>query len=129
MTDIQTLCAYRLNQAEETLSDAKKMLANQLSSRSVINRAYYSIFYAILALFLKAEIRLKTSKHQGVISMFDKDFIHTGRIDKRYSIILHKVFDARQEGDYREFVKLTQDDAAEAVNLAEDFIEGIKKIL
>ncbi len=40
------------NQAEETLADAKKMLAQNISSRSVINRAYYSMFYVLLALYI-----------------------------------------------------------------------------
>ncbi len=52
MTDRNTLFFYRFKQAEETLSDAKKMLESGLSPRSITNRAYYSVFYAILALFL-----------------------------------------------------------------------------
>jgi len=53
MTDKQALVAYRLKQAEETLADAKKMIRENISTRSIINRAYYSMFYALLALFLK----------------------------------------------------------------------------
>ena len=75
MTDKQALFTYRLTQAEETLSDVKKMLEDKLSPRSIINRAYYSMFYAVLALFLKADINLKTSKHAGVISIFDNEFV------------------------------------------------------
>jgi len=60
MTDKQALLTYRLKQAEETLSDAKKMLVDKLSPRSIINRAYYSMFYAVLALFIKTDINLKT---------------------------------------------------------------------
>jgi len=89
MTDKQALCAYRLAQAEETLLDARKMLQNNLSPRSIINRAYYAMFYAVLALFLKADINLKTSKHTGVISIFDKEFVHAGKlisVIRRYSI-------------------------------------------
>lgn len=70
MTDRQTLFLYRIGQAEETLSDAEKMLQNNLSPRSVTNRAYYSMFYAVLALFINEGVSLKTSKHAGVISIF-----------------------------------------------------------
>ena len=55
--------------------------------------------------------------------------IHTGKIDKYYSKILHKAFDARQESDYKEFVELSTKDAAEAVKLAREFIECIKEII
>ena len=126
MTDKQTLFLYRFKQAEETLSDAEKMLQDNLGPRSIINRAYYSMFYTLLALFLKADIALKTSKHAGVISIFDKEFVHTGKIDKHYSKILHKAFDARQEGDYKELVEISAEDADEHVNLAKEFLTGIR---
>jgi uncharacterized protein (UPF0332 family) len=39
------------------------------------------------------------------------------------------MFDVRQEGDYRELVELTLEDADELVKLAEEFVNGIKKHL
>lgn len=129
MTDKETLFTYRLKQGEETLSDAKKMLQDKLSPRSIINRAYYAAFYAVLALFLKTDINLKTSKHTGIISIFDREFVNTEKIDKHYSKILHKLFEARQEGDYKELITFSLEDGIEFVRLAEDFLEGIKKKL
>jgi len=129
MTDKETLFSYRFQQAEETLSEAKKMLEDSFSSRSIINRSYYSMFYALLALFLKTGINTKTSKHIGVISLFDKEFVKTGKIDKHYSTILHETFDARQEGDYKEFIELSLEDASHFVKLAEEFLEGIRNIV
>ncbi len=126
MTDIETLFSYRLNQAQETLSEAKNMLEGNFSPRTIINRAYYSMFYMLLALFLKMDIDIKTSKHSGVISLFDKEFVHTGKIDKLYSKILHEAFDARQRGDYKEFVKYSLEDAVKFINLAEKFFNAVK---
>lgn len=99
MTDRETLCRYRLREAEETLEDAEKMLTGGLSPRSILNRAYYSMFYATLALFLHENIDTRTSRHSGIIGMFDKECIHTGKLDKSYSRMLHKMFEARQQGD------------------------------
>lgn len=129
MTDRETLFLHRIQQAEETLAEAKKMVKGGFSPRSIINRAYYSMFYALLALFIKTGIDMKTSKHAGVISLFDKEFIKTGKIDKYYSKMLHNSFDARQEGDYREFVELSPEEAAGFVKSAEEFVEVIKKIV
>ncbi len=70
------------------------MIQNNLSPRSIVNRAYYTVFYSLLALFLKADINVKTSKHTGVIAVFDKEFVHTGKIDQHYSKIVHKIFEA-----------------------------------
>jgi len=106
VTDKETLFLYRLVQAEETLMDAEKMLSGDFSPKSVTNRAYYSMFYALLALFLKSDINVRTSKHTGVISVFDKVFVKTGKFDKYYSKIIHEMFDARLEGDYKEFVNI-----------------------
>ena len=129
MTDKEALFTYRLKQAEETLLDAERMLQGSFSSRSITNRAYYSMFYAVLALFLKADMRIKTSKHIGVISIFDKEFVLTGKIDKYYSEILHKMFNIRQKGDYKDLIEIAIEEAAEHVRLANEFIEYIKNYM
>ena len=129
MTDKKTLYQYRIKQAEETLSDAENMLKNHLSPRSIINRAYYSMFYAILALYINDGLNLKTSKHAGVISIFDKEFVHSGKIDKNFSKILHRIFISRQEGDYKELVKISRDDAARSVADAKAFLSAIKNFI
>ena len=52
MTDIETIFGYRMGQTEETLSEAVKMLESGFSPRSIVNRSYYAMFYAVLALFI-----------------------------------------------------------------------------
>jgi len=127
MTDRQTLLEYRIKQGEATLADAEKMLAGGLSPRSIVNRAYYATFYSVLALFLHADLAVRTAKHSGVIAIFDKEFILSGKLDKRLSRNLHALFDDRQEFDYKELVEVSQEDAAAAVDSARDFIESIIK--
>ncbi len=58
-----------LNEAEETLTDARKMLEGGISARSVVNRAYYAMFYGVIALLIHENIEHKTSKHSGIISI------------------------------------------------------------
>ncbi len=129
MTDKQDLFQYRIGQAEETLSDAEKMLQENLSTRSIVNRSYYSMFYGILALYIDQRINIKTSKHAGIISIFDKEFVHTGKIDKDYSKILHRNFNLRQEGDYKELTKISRDDATRSVEDAKKFLNAIKDFI
>ena len=129
MTDNQTLFEYRLQQAEETLLDAGKMLKSHVSARSIANRAYYAMFYGVLALFLEEDIPIKTSKHAGLISIFNKEFIHSGKLDKKYSMMLHQLFEKRQEGDYKDFVILTKEDAVESIAMAREFLTGIKEFI
>lgn len=127
MTDSEALYQYRIGEAEETISEAERLLAEQFSPRIIINRAYYSMFYAVLALFLKAGIRGRTSKHKGVISQFDKEFIKTGKLDKRLSAALHKIFDKRLVNDYRDFAISTSEDAREAVVEARLFLDIVRQ--
>lgn len=51
------LISYRLRQAEEALSDAAKLIEAQGSPRSVLNRAYYAMFYSVLALLVSIGIQ------------------------------------------------------------------------
>ena len=129
MTDKETLFSYRMQQAEETLLDAEAMLRNNLSPRSIINRAYYAVFYAVLALFIDKDINLKTSKHAGVISIFDRKFVHTEIIEKHYSKILHRMFEIRQECDYKELSEMSYDDAIRSVEDARTFLDNIKELI
>ena len=73
--NFKALLMYRLEQAKEALESAE-LLYNHEKYRSAISRAYYAMFYAVLALL--ANQTSKTSKHSGVISKFDRDFVKTG---------------------------------------------------
>lgn len=96
MTDRETLYRYRLQQSEETLADARQMYEAALSPRSVINRAYYAAFYMILALFQQHGLNPKTSKHSGVIGLFDQHWIMSGKLERRMGKHIHSLFDSRQ---------------------------------
>jgi uncharacterized protein (UPF0332 family) len=129
MTDKETLLRYRLKQAEETLNDAEAMAKAKLSPRSIVNRAYYAMFYAVLGLFLGTNVSLKTSKHSGIISMFDQVFVLSGKLDKQMSKSLHRMFNARQVADYKELVEVSPEEADHALKAARSFIEEIKRVI
>jgi uncharacterized protein (UPF0332 family) len=129
MTDRETLLRYRISQAEETLADAEAMKKAGLSTRSIVNRAYYSMFYAVLGLFLKTDLVVKTSKHSGIISMFDQAFTLSGKIDRDFSKSLHKMFNLRQVADYKELVEVSSEDAEDALKQAADFVKEIKRVI
>ena len=68
--DKKALIQYRLERARESLNDARLMLAQNGSPASVINRAYYAMFYTTLALLIT--IDKGSSKHQGVLLFLTK---------------------------------------------------------
>ena len=64
--NIQALVTYRLEQADESLEAARALLDKKLIRPSV-NRAYYAMFYAVLALLARG--KKETSKHSGAIAL------------------------------------------------------------
>lgn len=129
MTDKETLLAYRLIEAQETLADAKTLLERSGSQRTVINRSYYAAFYAVLALFVQDGTDVGTSKHAGIIALFNKEFVHSGKIAVEYSRILHRLFDARQESDYKEFVQYSSEEAQGLLAIAEKFVAEVERLV
>ena len=123
---VRQLVQYRLEQARETLREGE-ILAREGLWHGVINRAYYAMFYATLALTV---FRNETiSKHSGVISFFDRDFVRSGIFPKEYSRMLHVAFDRRQSNDYGEFSELAQIDVEAALKDAEIFVETVSQYL
>ena len=117
------LCRYRLEQAEDALSEAD-LLLNAGHFRGAINRAYYAMFYAIQVLVVKNKV--KVSKHSGVISYFDREFVKPGIIDKEFSKWLHRLFDLRQDADYGDMFEPSDDQCRQAVEQARQFVHRIR---
>ena len=70
------LMQYRLQTAKERLSSSA-LLLREHSYKDSINRSYYAMFTAVRALL--AIEGQDFSKHAGVISYFQKEFIKTGK--------------------------------------------------
>jgi len=119
-----TLIQYRLEQAKESLGDARMLFEKNGTPQGVVNRSYYAMFYAVLALLVT--IDRGTSKHRGVIALFDQEFIKQLVFPKEMSAMLHRAFDMRLTGDYREMLKISKDQAAEILDSAVEFVKSIE---
>jgi uncharacterized protein (UPF0332 family) len=120
---LEDLLRYRMEQAHETLREAE-ILLGEAALRGTVNRAYYAMFYALLALL--AIRQLGTSKHSGAISLFDREFVRTGLFPRELSRALHLAFDRRQEYDYGEMIPLTPEIAKETLQDARTFVAAIE---
>ena len=120
------LVRYRLEQADDTVRAAQVLLDQHLP-RDAVNRAYYGMFYGVLALLVTKQ--LGTSKHQGAISLFDREFVRAGVFDRELSSWLHKAFDMRLSADYAEGVAIPQEEAQKALQQAETFVSRVKTYL
>ena len=117
---------YRLQKAYETLQ-AAKILANNKLWNSVVNRLYYSCFYAINALLVKSQIISKT--HSNVKSQFSLHYIKPGLIDKKYGKLYSDLFDWRQKGDYNDFFDLEEEAVINLIEPVEELIGIIEGLI
>jgi len=90
---------------------------------SVVNRAYYA------ALALLATIGQQTTKHGGVLALFDMHFIKPKILPKEMSKFLHRTLDMRHMGDYEEEAEITREQASKVLDSAIQFINSIEQKL
>jgi len=120
------LIRYRLENSKEKLNSARILLENNQLKDS-LSRSYYAMFTAARALL--ATKRLDSSKHVGVISLFNQHFVKTGIISKDLGRMLLKGKDLRQDGDYKDFVEVSTQEAKKQYKDAEEFINQIEEVL
>lgn len=120
------LMKYRLDMAEERLHSAKILLEDG-SYKDSIGRSYYAMFTSIRALL--ALDGQDFSKHAGVIAYFQKEYIKTGRFDRKFSKYISQAFQIRNNTDYADFFMVSDKDALEQYKRAEEFLQEIKRYL
>jgi uncharacterized protein (UPF0332 family) len=126
LEQLRALVRYRLQQAAETLREAN-LLLDQSAWRGAQNRAYYAMFYAVHALL--ATRQLGTSKHSGVLALFDREFVRPGLLPVGLSRSLRLAFNRRQSWDYGEVGELDSEEITEMVAGAELFVQTIEDFL
>ena len=120
------LMQYRLEMADERLHSAKILLEDG-SFKDSIGRSYYAMFTSVRALLaLEGQ---DFSKHSGVIAYFQKEYIKTGKLDKKYSKYISQAFQIRNNTDYADFFIVSQQDAALQYEKADEFLRVIKEYL
>ncbi len=120
------LAKYRLEKAKNTLSYAKSYI-DDTTLDSTVNRIYYAMFYAVNALLITKG--LYSSKHSGVRSIFNREIVNKGLIEKKWGEFFADMFDRRQKGDYKDFMKFEKQDIEEWLKKSEEFINKIEQLL
>ena len=118
--EIIALVRQRLKQATDTMKEAEFLLSKEMY-RGAINRCYYSMFSATLALL--AIKQLGSSKHSGVIDLFHREFVKSGLFPKATAKLLSKAFELRCSSDYKEFVEPNKEQIGKLFESAKTFVE------
>ena len=120
---LTVLSAHRFNRAKEELQTAELLLRNA-DFRSSINRSQYSIFHAIRA--VNALDGFDSSKHSGVISHFNQEYVKTRLFEKEVSKIIRNASELREQADYEDFYEASQEEAADVFEQASRFISVVE---
>jgi uncharacterized protein len=100
--DVEALIRYRQERAEAAWIDASLLLGHG-SLESIVNRLYYVAFYGVSALLLTEN--LSSSRHTGIRSLFNRQFVNAGRISKNAGRTFNDLFERRQSADYADFIQ------------------------
>ena len=74
--ELEKLARHRLARAKDAFGEGEQLLSQKFHMGAV-NRFYYAAFYATRALLALQE--LDSSRHSGVISLFQKHFVKPGK--------------------------------------------------
>ncbi|MBM2814442.1 MAG: hypothetical protein HW421_1204 [Ignavibacteria bacterium] len=124
--DVKIIINYRIEKAIKSLDEAEYLINGNMWNLTV-NRLYYSCYYSIIALLLCIEQSPKT--HKGARNLFHQHFIATGIFKYEFGELLTILFDARQEGDYKDFVEFDSSDVLPWINLTKEFVKSISQFI
>ncbi len=122
----RALSLSRLKRARQHLKSARDLLVNEDFADSV-SRSYYAIFQAARALL--AVEGLESRKHAGIVSLFNRYLVKTGKVNKRFGVVLKDARRYREMADYSDLVEFAREDAEGQLQDAEAFIQEVAKLL
>lgn len=123
---LNDLIKYRISRANETYKEAE-LMKKEKHFNTCVNRLYYACFYAVVALLEKNGYG--SSKHSGVRSQFNQHFVKTNKVSIENGKLYNRLFDARQEGDYIDFVYFDDKTVEPWLQQVKNFIKIISKLV
>jgi len=124
--ELEKLARHRLGRAKEAFAEGEHLLTKS-AFMGAVNRFYYAAFYAARSLLALRE--LDSSRHSGVISLFQKHFVKPGLITTDKAKALPRAFEKRQKSDYGDFSTVTRKEAQTIRVEVSDFIEECEEVL
>lgn len=118
---------YYREKADRALKSAR-LLLGEGDAAGASNRAYYAMFDAVQAVLRLAGIVEDgpgPKTHNGLITLFSKELVLSGKLDVALSKILNKVQQVRLQGDYTTG-PLPLHEATQAVEQAEAFVTALR---
>ncbi|MEL6721279.1 MAG: HEPN domain-containing protein [Bacteroidota bacterium] len=122
----EELSNYRLSKAKETFEEAQIMAASK-KWNATANRLYYTCFYIVIAYLILDDIESGT--HRGIKSKFNKLLISKGKLDRQYGKLYNRLFELRQDADYKDFKDFDEERIAPLVDQVSNFIGLVEQLM
>ena len=72
---------------------------------------------------------LDSRKHSGVVSLFNRHFVKSGKVEKRLGAILKDARRQRELADYSDVADFSREEAEGLLKDAETFVAAIRQLL
>ncbi|MDD6000944.1 MAG: HEPN domain-containing protein [Bacteroidales bacterium] len=125
-TDRDSLIKLYWERSERTLADADTAISSQ-SWNMAANRLYYSVFYAVSALFVKDGCPIKS--HRGAKTILGLRYVVTGKVSQETSRIYSQLETLRDMADYDVVFQATKADIMEYRPKVDEFISVIMSLM
>ena len=126
MTAQDALASHRLTRAREALAEADVLVsANRWNG--ALNRVYYVAFYAARALL--ALKRIDSSRHSGVIALFQEHFVKAGVVAEDVARALPQAFARRQRSDCGDFAEAQMTEVQTLRDAVERFVRACEEVV
>ncbi len=117
---------YKFKRADDAIKAAEVLIKEGFWLDS-LSKIYYAAFYAVNALLINMELNPKT--HNGTKSLFHKEFILKGLIDKKFGFLYDHLLAKRFEADYENFALIDEKEVPEYLKSVKEFILKAKEIV
>ncbi|MCB0642720.1 MAG: HEPN domain-containing protein, partial [Phaeodactylibacter sp.] len=115
-----------VDRAKEALEEAH-LLADKDHWNTTANRLYYSCFYMASAyLVLNGK---EAFTHNGIKAAFNKELISTDLLSRSYGLLYNKLFNLRQDADYRDYKDLTKEEISPMLLEVQKLLEMIGTLI
>jgi uncharacterized protein (UPF0332 family) len=122
----EALVRYRLEKAAHTLRQAEA-LGEIGEWDGAVNRAYYTMFYAALAMLVRHGFEAR--RHAGVLALVDRELVGRGLLAREQAASLREAFRMRQRADYAEVEPVQPDRGRELIEAARAFLHEARNRL
>jgi len=102
------------------------MQGNRL--KAAANRAYYAMFYAATSALLGVTTRPPRT-HRGTISLFDRHYVQTGKLDIQFARVFQDANHLRLQSDYGASTEVEEQRVKETIDNAASFVAEVKRLV